>query len=90
MSPRRSSFQTAVEILRVIAEGEKKPTRIMYTANLSYNSLKSKLALLVDKDYVDEEYVSDRSREYSITSLGVEVLRYYKRIESLVQIAPEI
>ncbi len=40
LSPRRSSFQIAIDVLTVIGEGEKRPTRIMYATNLSWNSLK--------------------------------------------------
>ena len=79
----------AIDVLTVIAEGENKPTRIMYATNLSYVSLKSNLTLLVNKGYVDEEYISDKNKLYSITSKGFEVLRYYNQIGSIVQIAPE-
>ena len=79
----------AIDVLTVIAEGENKPTRIMYAANLSYISLKRNLALLVRKGYVDEEQISERTVQYSITPKGHDVLRYYDRIESMVQIAPE-
>ena len=88
MSPRRSSFKMAIDVLTVIAEGENRPTRIMYASNLSWTSLKSKLDLLIDKGYVDEEFISDRNKLYSITSKGIEVLRYYKRIESMVEVSP--
>ena len=86
MSPRRSSFQIAIDVLTVISEGEERPTRIMYASNLSWNSLKGTLELLVDKGYVDEEEVSDRVKKYSITAKGREVLGYYDRLESLVQV----
>ena len=87
MSPRRSSFQMAIDVLSVIAQGENRPTRIMYASNLSWTSLKSKLDLLLEKGYVDVEFVSNRSKLYSITSKGMDVLRYYKQLESLVEIA---
>jgi len=88
MSPRRSSFQMAIDVLTVIAEGENRPTRIMYASNLSWTSLKSKLDLLLEKGYVDVEFVSNRNKLYSITSKGIEVLRYYKRLESMVKVSP--
>ena len=88
MSPRRSSFQMAIDVLTVIAEGENKPTRIMYGSNLSWTALKSKLDLLVSKGYVDEEFISNINIQYSINSKGIEVLHYYRRLESLVEVAP--
>lgn len=89
LSPRRSSFQIAIDVLSVIGEGEKRPTRIMYASNLSWNSLRGTLDLLVDKGYVDEDYVSDRNKKYSITAKGREVLGYYDRLESLVQVTTD-
>lgn len=86
MSPRRSSFQIAIDVLTVISEGEVRPTRIMYSSNLSWNSLKGTLELLVGKGYVDEEQISDRVKKYSITAKGREVLGYYDRLESLVHV----
>ena len=80
----------AIEVLSVVAKGENRPTRIMYASNLSWTSLKSKLDLLLEKGYVDVEFVSNRNKLYSITSKGIEVLRYYKRIESLVEVVPSI
>lgn len=85
MAPHRSSFQIALDILTVIGEGEKKPTRIMYAANLNWNSMSDTLGLLVDKGYIDENYISKRNKKYSITLKGREPLGYYNQIESLVQ-----
>lgn len=89
MSPRRSSFQIAIDVLTVIGEGEKRPTRIMYATNLSWNSLKGTLDILVNKGYVDEDQVTDRNKKYSITAKGHEVLGYYDRLESLVQVTTD-
>jgi len=85
LSPRRSSFQIAIEVLAVIESGETRPTRIMYATNLSWNSLKSILNILVEKEFIHEEHLSNRNRVYSITAKGQEVLRYYDHLESLVQ-----
>jgi predicted transcriptional regulator len=89
LSPRRSSFQIAIDVLTVIGEGEKRPTRIMYASNLSWNSLRGTLDLLVDKGYVDEDFISKRNKKYSITAKGREVLGYYDRLESLVQVTTD-
>jgi predicted transcriptional regulator len=89
LSPRRSSFQIAIDVLTVISEGEVRPTRIMYASNLSWNSLKYTLDLLVNKDYVDEENVTDRNKKYFITAKGREVLGYYQHLETLVQVTTD-
>ncbi|MCW4048370.1 MAG: winged helix-turn-helix domain-containing protein [Candidatus Bathyarchaeota archaeon] len=87
MSPRRSSFQIAVDVLSVMHEGESRPTRIMYASNLSWNTLKSTLDLLVNKGYTQESIgVGGRQKQYFITPSGLNVLRYYDRLEELVKI----
>ncbi len=89
MSPRRSSFKIAIDVLKVIGEGEDRPTRIMYASNLSWNSLQRTLDILVNKGYVDENQISERVRKYSITAKGHEVLGYYDRLESLVEVTTD-
>ena len=86
MSTRRSSFQIAVDVLTVIGKGEKRPTRIMYASNLSWNSLKGTLDTLVGKGYVDEVSMNQKQERYSISSKRRNVLSYYTRLESLVQV----
>ena len=89
MSTRRSGFQIAVDVLTVIGEGEKRPTRIMYASNLSWNSLKGTLNIRVGKGYVDEMFLNKKKKRYSITSKGTDVLGYYNRLESLVQVTTD-
>ena len=85
MSSRRSTFKIAVDVLKVICEGDQKPTRIMYACNLSWNSLKNTLELLVTKGYLDEEF-HQKKKLYSITNEGRDVLGYYSGLENLVQV----
>ena len=89
MSTRRSSFQIAVDVLTVIGEGEQRPTRIMYASNLSWNSLRGTLDILVGKGYVDEMFLNKKQKRYSITMKGKDVLGYYNRLESLVQVTQD-
>ena len=89
MSTRRSGFQIAVDVLTVIGEGEDRPTRIMYASNLSWNSLKGTLDILVGKGYVDEMFLNQKQRRYSITTKGKDVLGYYSRLESMVQVSTD-
>lgn len=89
LSTRRSGFQIAVDVLTVIGEGEDRPTRIMYASNLSWNSLRGTLDLLVAKGYVDEALMNQRKKRYSITGKGREVLSYYDRLETLVQVTTD-
>ena len=87
MSPRRSSFQIAVDVLSVIHQGESRPTRIMYASNLSWNTLKSTIDLLVNKGYAQEAGdMQGRGKQYFITNSGMNVLKYYDRLEELVNL----
>jgi predicted transcriptional regulator len=86
LTPRRSSFQIAVDVLMVVNQGETRPTRIMYASNLSWNTLKSTLDLLVSKNYIQESRGVNKNRQYNITQSGLNVLKYYDRIEDLVKV----
>ncbi len=92
MSARRSKFQLSVEVLKQIKDGECKPTRIMYSANLSWKSLKEILGSLSEQGLVDEIVLSKgkkRTRRiYEITSKGESVLRYYNVVNDLIEIEP--
>ena len=92
MSARRSKFQLSVEVLSQIKQGERKPTRIMYSANLSWKSLKEILDSLVSQELVEEELVGRSSKRakkrYMITEKGENVLEYYSVVSGLIEIEP--
>src|SRR5579863_4627740 len=46
--PRRSVFEIRMDIMRAIRRGAKKPTQIMYRANLSWATLNWHLDMLVE------------------------------------------
>ena len=87
MSLRRSKFQISVEILTAISNGEQKPTRLMYACNLSWNSIRDILGLLLAKGCIDEMYENEKRKRYCITSNGRDVLRYYSGLQDLVQVS---
>ena len=92
MSARRSKFQLSVEVLNQIKQGERKPTRIMYSANLSWKSLKEILDSLVSQGLIEEELVGRSSKRakkrYRITAKGENVLEYYSVVSGLIEIEP--
>lgn len=92
MSARRSKFQLSVEVLNQIKQGERKPTRIMYSANLSWKSLKEILDSLVSQELIEEELVGRSSKRakkrYMITEKGENVLQYYNVVSGLIEIEP--
>ena len=86
MSSRRSRFQLSIEVLTVIAGGEDRITRIMYSCNLSWNSLLSILSTLESKGYVENCSDDGKNKRYRVTSKGREVISYYKGLHTLVQV----
>jgi predicted transcriptional regulator len=62
LSARRSKFQLSVEVLDNIKNGETKPTRIMYSCNLSWKSLKDILQNLSEQELLMEKVVEGKKR----------------------------
>ena len=64
----------------------------MYSANLSWKSLKEILSSLTEQGLVDEMVLSRGKkrtrRRYDITSKGESVLRYYDEVSDLIEIEP--
>jgi predicted transcriptional regulator len=78
---RRSQVEIYIDILKAVAEGKKKPTHIMYRANLSWIRLKKYLDFLIRQNLlVDEE--NDGGMIFTLTTKGKDVIGYFKRIES--------
>ena len=91
LSARRSKFQLSVEVLENIKNGETKPTRIMYSCNLSWKSLKDILSNLTEQLLLEERVVSGKKRSkklYHITPKGENVLKYYRMVSGLIEIEP--
>jgi predicted transcriptional regulator len=90
LSFRRSKFQLSVEVLDLIKNGETKPTRIMYSANLSWKSLKEIIKALTSQGLIDETVVSRghkrAKKRYLITEKGDNVLKYYNLVSGLVEV----
>ena len=89
MSARRSKFQLSVEVLDNIKNGETKPTRIMYSCNLSWKSLKGILANLTGQELLVEKVVEGNKRSkklYHITPKGENVLKYYRMVSGLIEV----
>lgn len=90
MSSRRSKFEIYIDILALIKSGVVLPTRIMYSANLSWKPLRQILKNLVSQDLIEEEAFKERDKRtkkvYRITEKGDNVLRYFNRAKDLMEI----
>ncbi len=86
---RRSKLEIALNVLGAISNGTEKPTRIMYSAQLSWNSTQKTLSSLHKQGMILELSVENgetKRRKYEITEKGENVLRYFKRSEKLLEI----
>jgi len=72
---RRSDTQITLEILSTIKNGEKRPTRIMYSCNLSHTSLMNRIDELNAQNLI--RVVNIRGKEcYDITTKGNEMITH--------------
>jgi predicted transcriptional regulator len=88
---RRSKLEIYLDVLKVIKEGTKKPTRIMYGANLSWKLLQGILGSMVSQGLIEEIDASDSrdkrtTKVYEITSKGDSVIRYFDRAKGLIEV----
>lgn len=91
MNRRRSKLEIYLDVLGVIKNGTKKPTRIMYGANLSWKALKQIIQSLVSQGLireVDAKEIRDKRTNiyYELTQDGDNVLRYFNRANDLFEL----
>ncbi len=69
-----------MDILDVLKEGGERPTQIMYRANLSYETLQTKLKTLAESGLL--KWVEGTNRKkYEVTDKGRSVLSAYRKIK---------
>lgn len=85
MAKKRSKLEIYLEILRVINKGENKPTRIMYSTNLSWIPLQQIIESLTSQDLIKEVELEKR-KEYAITEKGKNVLNYFDGMKKLIRV----
>jgi len=82
MEKRRSRLEIILTILTNIREGEEKPTRIMYAANMSWTPTKKILSSLVEQGLIKVKNTQGRGRSkqrYLITEKGINLLNYFAK-----------
>lgn len=82
---RRSRLEIYVDVLEAVARGVRKPTRIMYKANLSWGSMKGFFGSLLERGLIRESEVGGR-REYEITDKGLRVLDYFRKAREMLPV----
>ncbi len=97
MKLRRSRLEVHLDVLYTIRNGVKKPTRIMYGANLSWKPLQRVLSSLIRQDLVMEVEPEDPKDKrtsvcYDLTQKGENVLGYFNKARALLEleVAPRV
>jgi predicted transcriptional regulator len=75
-------MEILLDILEAVTEGRRKPTHIMYRANLSWTRLTKNLDFLVKQDLLEKSEVGGTT--YRITQRGKDVLEYSNKIKNEV------
>ena len=91
---RRSKLEMYVDILRILSRhGPLKLTHIMYKANLNCSVLKQYLDFLLQQNLVEEQIVRKKKNKtrvvYAVTERGRTVLKYFRELNSALQITEE-
>jgi len=80
----RSALRIYLDILETVhQEGETKPTRILYRANLSHDRLVRYIGELVSKGLLQEKQVPD-GRSYVLTPAGISFINELRKAEAFV------
>ncbi len=91
---RRSKLEMYIDVLKVLARhGPLKLTHVMYKANINCSVLKQYLDFLIQQNLVEEQtFLKKRNRKrivYAITERGRTVLKYFRELNSALQITEE-
>jgi len=82
---KRSKLEIYLDVLKTIDAGTRKPTRIMYRANLSWVPLVKILESLLDQNLITQEE-DHKHTVYHITENGRNVLQYFNEAMELIEI----
>ena len=86
MAKKRERLEVIKDILRVVRESRSiKPTRLLYSSNLSPQMFKEYVNELLKKGFIKMNDEGDNKKTFSITNKGNEFLQQYKVIETFVE-----
>lgn len=90
MSSRRSKMELLCEVLESIAQGDNKPTHILYNSRTSWSVLQKLLDFSMEKEYIVERKAGEDDATkrvvYQLTSEGKEVLHNMKHLKNTLNI----
>jgi predicted transcriptional regulator len=88
---RRSKLEIYLDVLWTIKNGDTKPTRIMYGANLSWKPLQRILKSMISQGLIEEispERIKDKrtTNYYEITQKGENIIKYFNRAKEFLEL----
>ena len=86
---RRSKLDLVLGVLRAVKSGTDKPTRIMYTVNLSWKPTQTILNSLVGQgllSLIEEEGNKRSKKRYKLTDKGNGVVDYFDGAKQLIDV----
>lgn len=85
MTKKRERLEVIRDILRAIQKTRTiKPTRLLYSSNLSPQMFKEYINELIEKKFIQFEITEDEKKIFSLTKKGYDFLQEYKVIENFV------
>jgi len=77
---RRSRVELYVDVLKAISKGKRSPSRIVYSANLSYDRVTKCINFLEEQRLINR---TDKiKKRYETTRRGMETLQYFHKLEN--------
>jgi predicted transcriptional regulator len=82
---RRSKLEMEIDILNMLAQkGPLKVTHLMYKTNVNCDVLSKNLVSLIKQGLIQKRLVGKGSNVYSITGLGLTLLKSWKELKQLL------
>jgi len=86
MAKKRERLEVIKDILNSIRSNRKiKPTRLLYSSNLSPQMFKEYVNELISKGFIKIDVDDKEKKTFSITKKGMEFLQEYRVIENFVE-----
>lgn len=86
MSKKRERLEVIKDILNSIRNNRNiKPTRLLYSSNLSPQMFKDYINELISKEFIKLDVDKKEKKTFSLTQKGYEFLEEYKIIENFVE-----
>jgi predicted transcriptional regulator len=86
MAKKRERLEVIYDILRSVMEHKNsiKPTRLLYSSNLSPQMFKEYVEELRSKGFLQQNVEEEEKRSYSLTTKGFDFLQKYKAIVTFI------